>query len=140
MNTTDKPFTRRGILSYAVNHGLYDPIGITGPAIRPAKKIFQDTCALKLDWDAPLPEQLEKRWLTWVKDLHLLEKFSLPRCYHPSTNLELHYFSDGSETAYGCIVYVRSILTDGTIHCSLILAKARLTPLNDICPCYSPSN
>ena len=42
---------------------------------------------------------------------------------------EIHYFSDGSEAAYGAIAYMRSGAQDGTVRIAPVLAKVRLTPL-----------
>ena len=130
-NTEYKPLTRRGILSTI--HGIYDPLGLTGPAIVPAKKIFQDSCRHQLNWDAELPNDLRDRWNNWATDLPLLENFTLPRCYKPShaKQTDLHYFSDGSETAYGAVVYARFVLDNNEICVTPILAKSRLTPLNN---------
>ena len=63
----------------------------------------------------------------------MLEKFEIARCLKPveAKQIEIHYFSDGSETAYGSIAYARFIDTTGKIHCSPIMAKARPTPLNN---------
>ena len=78
---TDKGLTRRGIL--ATIHGIYDPLGLSGPAVIPAKKIFQDTCKLQLGWDDALPPQILSAWLNFLKDLPLLERYQIPRCCIP---------------------------------------------------------
>ena len=49
VNLVEKPFTRRGILSTI--HSIYDPLGLIDPAIIPSKKIFQESCSFKLDWN-----------------------------------------------------------------------------------------
>ena len=41
----------------------------------------------------------------------------------------MHHFSDASQDAYGQVSYLRLVDKDGHIHCSLVMAKARLTPL-----------
>lgn len=131
INSEEKPLTRRGILSTI--HGIYDPLGLSGPAVIPAKKIFQDTCQQQLEWDSVLPLELRERWLQWTKDLPLLSNYEIDRACKPSAakNIQLHYFSDGSEVAYGSIAYVRFELENGKIHCSPVMAKARLTPIRN---------
>ena len=129
---TDKGLTRRGIL--ATIHGIYDPLGLSGPAVIPAKKIFQDTCKLlQLGWDDALPPQILSAWLKFLKDLPLLERYQIPRCCIPEVteNIELHFFSHGSDTAYGSIAFARFPLKNGSFHCAPLLAKARLTPLHN---------
>ena len=44
--------------------------------------------------------------------------------------MELHHFSDASEIGYGASSYLRMISSEGTVHCSLILAKTRVAPLS----------
>ena len=53
-------------------------------------------------------------------------------CLKPDNILaiELHYFYNGSEVAYGSIVYIRYICKDRSV-CSPLMAKARLTPLSN---------
>ena len=45
----DKPLTRRGILSTICS--VYDPLGIAAPFLLNGKKILQDLCRMKIDWD-----------------------------------------------------------------------------------------
>ena len=49
-----KPNTRRGILS--LTSSIHDPLGFLAPIILPAKKLLQDLCKQKLDWDDPVCE------------------------------------------------------------------------------------
>ena len=51
----DKPLTRRGVLSTISS--IYDPIGMATPILLPGKKILQELCRDKVDWDDPLPEE-----------------------------------------------------------------------------------
>ena len=131
INPEQKPFTRRGILSTI--HSIYDPLGLSGPAVVPAKKIFQETCVSPLGWDTPLPLVIQERWQKWLADLPILQQYEVQRSCKPSqtTNTEIHYFSDGSEEAYGSIAYARFVLQNGDIHCSPLLAKSRLTPVKN---------
>jgi len=125
-----QPVTRRGILS--VIHGVYDPLGLLSPITIPAKVIFQDTCRLQLSWDEPLPHELQQRWAQWRGELPLLLNYEVKRSNKPfaARRSEIHFFCDGSETAYGSVVYSRFLLENGDIYCSPIIAKARLTPIN----------
>lgn len=131
INCINKGYSRRGILSAI--HGIYDPIGILGPVLIPAKRIFQETCTRKLDWNDSLPSDLKDKWNRWLGELPILENYGISRGIplENATRVEAHYFSDGSETAYGAIVYVRLILRTGAVRCYPLLAKARLTPLTN---------
>ena len=123
--------TRRDLLSTV--HGLYDPLGMAGPVIIPAKRLFQASCTAKLTWDDELPTDIQLPLSSWLKELPKLSAFSFDRCCRPvaCTSTELHYFCDGSETAYGAVVYARFNLENGNIHCSPLIAKSRLTPVGN---------
>ena len=45
---------------------------------------------------------------------------------------QLILLSDGSELAYGCVIYIRWLLQDGLYWCRLLLAKCRIVPLNRV--------
>ncbi len=45
---------------------------------------------------------------------------------------ELHNFSDASEKGYGTVIYLRIQNSNGDIHVSLLMGKARVTPLKAI--------
>lgn len=92
INVDKKTVTKRSILS-TIN-GVYDPLGSIGPAIIPAKKVFRDSCRLKLGWDEQLPTDHSDRWLQWKMQLPLLEDYEINRCYKPSSAVrtELHFF------------------------------------------------
>lgn len=58
---------------------------------------------------------------------------SILRCYHPwdfgkTLRTELHHFSDASNIGYGACSYLRYKNDEGRVHCSLIMAKARVAP------------
>ena len=108
---------------------MYDPLGLSGPVVIPAKNSFK---SLVIGWDDELPEALRLKWCNWCAELPLLSQFAFKRScnLHFNGTLEIHYFSDGSETAYGSIAYARSIFRTGKIVCTPLVSKSRLTPLN----------
>ncbi len=114
---------------------IYDPLGLITPALIPAKKVFQDACRLHLSWDETIEGTLADQWNTWLHSITLLNNFKIPRCYKPPGGAALppqvHVFADGSEIAYGSIAYIRFVSRDGTVCCTPVMAKARLTPLNN---------
>ena len=130
ISDTVQPITKRGMLSTIFS--IYDPFFVISPALITAKSLFQKACSLKLDWDTPLPINLQKSWIAWFKDIHKLNGYSIPRHFmlgfDHCTNFELHIFADGSETAYGCVAYLRFESNEG-VKCSNVLSKVRLTPL-----------
>ena len=131
----DRPFTRRGILSTVSS--IYDPLGFAGPTLLEGKKILQELCREKADWDDTVPDDIKVLWDKWRRELPTLEKLSVPRCYKPTdfgriVNAELHHFSDASIHGYGQCFYLRLKNDQGRIHCSFVLGKARVTPLKPV--------
>ena len=41
----------------------------------------------------------------------------------------LHHFSDASQDGYGKVSYLRLVDQKGMIHCALVMAKSRVTPI-----------
>ena len=71
--------TRRGCLSTLSS--IFDPLGMIGPVLLPAKRVLQKTWQLKLLWDEKLPEDLLKDWNKWKENLTLLNHVTIPRCF-----------------------------------------------------------
>ena len=66
-----------------------------------------------------------------------MSEISIPRCFKPATftevRAELHNFSDASQTGYGQCSYLRLInISNEDVHCSLVMAKSRVTLLKTI--------
>ncbi|XP_059079972.1 uncharacterized protein LOC131878092 [Tigriopus californicus] len=126
------PNSRRGLLSSV--YAIYDPFGFIGPAILPAKRILQELCRRKCNWDTEIPDDLKTIWIRWGGELNLLSSYEVPRWNGESgegDRGELHVFCDGSEIGYGAAAYVR-VKNAGGIRCTLTLAKSRLAPLKKI--------
>ncbi|XP_064653222.1 uncharacterized protein LOC135503550 [Lineus longissimus] len=131
INLKDKPLTRRGILSTVAS--VYDPLGLVSPVILQGKAILKELCSQKLDWDADVPEDVRMRWERCRTDLMSLSQLKIPRCYKtselgPDTSVELHSFSDASESGYGQCSYLKYTDESGRIETSLVMAKSRVTP------------
>ncbi|KAL6475780.1 hypothetical protein MHYP_G00168200 [Metynnis hypsauchen] len=127
----DQPSTRRGCLSVIAS--LYDPLGFIAPFSLSGKRILQELCHRGIEWDDPLPEDVKPRWEEWIKGLLKLKEVSIPRCYHPHDfhnidRVELHHFSDASCIGYGACSYLRYKNDKDEVHCSLVMAKARVAP------------
>ena len=131
----DRPFTRRGVL--ATVSSIYGPLGFVAPVLLIGKRILQQLCKDNADWDDPIPEKLKVQWERWRADIHLLEQMKVPRCFKPDEfgnlkRVELHHFSDASTNGYGQCSYLRLTNEMDKIHCSLVIAKSRVTPLKQV--------
>ena len=127
-----KPITRRSI--YSILASQYDPLGYILPYTTRAKVLVRELWAKEQGWDDPLPDHLAKRWREWEEELPLLREITLPRSYFPpsvaleTSKIDLHVFSDASETAYGAVVYLRTTDIAGDVHLAFVLARSRVAP------------
>ena len=131
----ERPLTRRGLLS--VVSSMYGPLGFASPFIMPAKKLIQDLSRAKLGWDDALSSRDLDRWECWKNDLAVVEGLQVDRCITSEelgkvVSIQLHHFSDASESAYGACSYIRMVDCDGEAHTSLLIAKSRLAPLRGL--------
>ncbi len=97
------------------------------------KCILQETCHRNIGWDDLLPDDLLLQWEEWKSSFQGLKDFSIPRCYHSPffDNIvwtELHHFSAASNLGYGACSYLRFKNVKDEVHCSLVMAKARVAP------------
>ncbi|XP_015780688.1 PREDICTED: uncharacterized protein LOC107358601 [Acropora digitifera] len=121
LNDTSLVATRRSTL---------DPSGQT-------KLILQDLWRNYADWDEPICDELRPRWERWRGELHTLESLRIPRCFKPEgfgqiKTVDLHHFSNASLSGYGQCSYLRLISERDQTHCSLVMGKARVTPLKPV--------
>ena len=131
----DRPCTRRGILSTVSS--IFDPLGFVAPVLLEGKAILQELCRQNLDWDDPVPEEIQKRWLKWKSEIEELKNVEISRCYKPNdfghvVKAELHHFSDASFKGYGQCSYLRMVNQENQIRCSFVIGKARVTPLKSV--------
>ncbi|KAJ0169592.1 hypothetical protein K1T71_010808 [Dendrolimus kikuchii] len=128
MSELDKKCTKRIILSNIAR--IYDPLGWLTPVVLIAKLLMQQLWRLQLQWDEPVPNEIQLQWLNFCSELQNLHKVQIPRRIITSTttSFELIGFSDGSMKAYGCCIYLRSSDSIRTLS-HLLIAKSRVAPL-----------
>ena len=81
-----------------------------------------------------LDGEVKSKVQSWYSDLHELSNLSVPRCLHIGKHkdvqsMQLHVFSDASETAYGAVVYARYVYVDHAATTTIVAAKSRIAPL-----------
>ncbi|XP_062541377.1 uncharacterized protein LOC134209407 [Armigeres subalbatus] len=130
---SEASITKRTVLSELAK--IFDPLGLIGPVVVQAKIFLQTLWKQKCDWDDSLPEELQRIWTEFRRNLMALDTLTVPRWVSFSNDLatvELHGFCDASNAAYGACLYLRCITSDGTITARLITAKSRVAPLEDL--------
>ena len=131
----DRPLTRRGMLSTVSS--IYDPLGLAAPFLLKGKKLLQELCSLKAEWDEEIGDDTRASWEQWRAGLPALEYIKIPRCLKSIaigevSDVSLHHFSDASTVGYGACSYVRFVGVGGSIHCSLLVGKSRVSPLKPV--------
>ncbi|KAL3973670.1 mitochondrial-processing peptidase subunit beta [Sarotherodon galilaeus] len=135
---TPNSLTRRELLSQV--SGLYDPVGLVTPAKQKGailvRRAFQETkvesCLVKDTWDMALSDALREDAIRLFEEYAQLSKVTFARALTPPCFTEEPWaitFSDGSEQAYGAVLYLRWNSDQGTI-IRLVESKAKLTPLD----------
>lgn len=124
--------TKRQILSVIAQ--IYDPCGFLAPVTMWCKCYMQLLWTLGFDWDEVIPSEHLTKWHTFLSQLKDLEQIQIPRPLQVSQacSVELHGFSDASEAGYAAVVYLRSLLADGTVVIRQLLSKTRVAPLKRI--------
>ena len=61
---------------------MFDPLGVFSPVSVSIKKLFQELCMSKQDWDEPLSNQHNVRWEKWVAELDKAREIVINRCVY----------------------------------------------------------
>ncbi|XP_052740604.1 uncharacterized protein LOC128198559 [Bicyclus anynana] len=124
--------TKRYIMS--IISQIFDPLGLLSPFIITAKVLLQRLWLLKLNFDDEVPHDVKVVWYQFANALPMLNQVRIPRHVVGDDHkyLELHIFTDASESAYGACIYVRTIACSGTITCKLLCSKSKVTPLKPV--------
>nr|CAD2178931.1 unnamed protein product [Meloidogyne enterolobii] len=103
---SNSPATRRTVLS--VLAGIFDPLGLIGPCNLEAKKFFQKLWDESHGWDTELAIGESEHWrricADWNGAIIRQERLVLGK----NNDLQIHVFTDASETSYAAAVYLRS--------------------------------
>ena len=119
--------TKRSVLQRATK--IFDPLGLITPITYHAKLFLQQLWLHQLEWDEPLPVDLQEEWSHIAKTLQSISTLLLPRLINTESTtarLELHVFCDASAKAYATAAYLRPI--SGKRQPQLAFAKMRLVP------------
>ncbi|XP_015926265.2 uncharacterized protein [Parasteatoda tepidariorum] len=113
---------------------VYDPIGLINPFTVTSKILMQECWRAGLEWDDPLPLDIQSQFKRWCEDLVNLNDIEIDRYYFGNasfseiSNIQLHCFCDSSMKAYGAVIYLRYI-TSNEIKTSFVISKSRVSPL-----------
>ncbi|XP_062531657.1 uncharacterized protein LOC134201239 isoform X1 [Bombyx mori] len=132
INVSMEPITKRSILSNVSQ--IFDPLGLLSPVIIVAKVLLQQLWLLKMGWDDTVPDHIARVWNRFDNSLQALDTIRIPRHVIGVQRMyiELHVFSDASQTAYGACIYIRTVSTDSTVSVRLLISKTKVAPLKTL--------
>ena len=121
--------TKRGILRNLAS--IYDPLGFASPVTLLGKFVYRECCDEHLTWDTELPENIERQWMSFEKNLPTVIEVPRSLCFfqEPIRAVDLHVFGDTSGKGTSAVVYA-VIIQDSGISQGLLAAKARLAKKN----------
>ena len=100
------PLTKRKMIS-TIN-GVYDILGWSSPVTTTDKLIFSEVCLLKLHWDEEVPNEIQRKWETWVNSLRTAPTITVPwpicKSSHQKTNTVRDSWFLGCEQG-GCLCF-----------------------------------
>ena len=104
--TEDQRWTRRSLLKFIAS--IFDPLGYITPFTIAGKILLQQSWKESNDWDAPFAGHLQERTQQWGQDIAQVSKFQVPRWIGAveGQQYDLHLFTDASESAYACCLYI----------------------------------
>ena len=91
-------------------------MGIVTPVVLEAKLIIQSLWKLTVDWDNHIPKDRLQRYQKWLNELHHIKEISISHWFSldvgKKSDIELHIYSDASNSAYGAVAYFKSITSN----------------------------
>ena len=109
----------------------YDPLGIASCLMVKLKVQLKELYKLGLDWDTPLEGNLRESWVQLFSMLVQCGEIQFirstkPEGYTGSSTLVCYF--DGSDIAFGFVIYIRWEMEDGSIWTNFVASKTRVTP------------
>ena len=129
--------TRREMLSVLASQ--YDQLGFLAPCFLGGKLILQKVTSSGLGWDEILPSDVLSNWIAWAASVEPFLGYFVPRCYFPEDGAEIekskvsyqfHGFSDASNSALSCVVYLRRVVEGRRSCVAFIPGKSRVVLVN----------
>ncbi|GFW03323.1 hypothetical protein TNCV_464371 [Trichonephila clavipes] len=71
-------------------------------------------------------DTINREWQQFVESLQIIKDININRCIvvEQSEMIELHGFADASQSAYGAVVYCKSVTSDGSVLVHLNASKS----------------
>lgn len=126
----ERSATKRFLLKFMMS--VFDPLGAITPLLIRLKILFQDVWRETNEWDTPLPQHLQHRFVQWLNEAEECRPVRIPRQYFPGSQpyqrVELFIVCDSSDKAYCAAAFYR-LKENNVFHIALVQSKARVAPL-----------
>jgi len=80
------------------------------------------------NWDDELKNSLHNDCVSWIKQFSILNTIRIPRHVGLNPEAHIHVYVDASESAYGCVVYLKH----DSSPMSLVASRSRVCPLKAV--------
>ena len=125
------PTTKRSVLKISAK--VFDPLGCLSFFLVKLKIFFQELCEEKVPWDEEFEGSRRKKYTSLVNEIEAFQGVFIPRHFFDKDKgietVQIHAFSDASESAYACVVYLRSVYKSGEVSVKFICSKTNVAPL-----------
>ncbi|XP_036217946.2 uncharacterized protein [Bactrocera oleae] len=125
--------TKRELLSIVMS--IFDPLGFLSNFVIGAKLLMRESWKHDIQWNDPLPNDINAVWEKWRKQLPEVVKYAIPRFYFGNgipQILQLHVFVDASEDAFAAVAYLRSQTSSGKIDVTFVSSKSKCAPMKTL--------
>ena len=113
---------------------IYDVLGLISHFTIRGKILLQRSWADKVGWDDTISDKAANDWKNWLGQISDIAKLEFPRRFtqldalNDAEEIHLHIFSDAGAEAFGAVAYL-VIKANGIVDSSIVMAKAKVTPL-----------
>ena len=115
-------------LALGVANSQYDPLGVASPINIRLKVALREMHRRKLDWDEPLPLDLQELFVDLIIMLVEAGEVKFDRCVRPTKTVgrsSLLVFWDGSNEAFATAIYIRWELSGGGLQGGLVSCQGQ---------------
>ncbi len=125
--------TKRKLLSCMSQ--IFDPLGFVEPVTITGKLIIQRLWLEDNTWGNPAGKSIAQDFKNYYEDIRKFS-FAIPRFYfaktHNHQSCQLIGFTDASDKAYCAVVYMRSVLPDKEVVCTIVASQSRIAPIKTV--------
>ena len=121
--------TKRTMLSHVMS--VFDPIGLLSGWLLTVRILLQKLWKHELGWDSPVPDQCEREYREWIRELEQIDTVRIPRHMFDHEagirDVEMHVFCDASQKGFCAVVYYRWKHA-GQVKVGFVTARSRVAP------------